>query len=77
MSNVVQMQQKPNIKDVPNSLRRLADDMEAGRESSPEYALMLCEKDSEMTMYLYGDELEIRQVVGILSIAAANLATVE
>ena len=65
----------PNLRDVPASLRRLADQIEAGECPAAEAAIVVAvDPDEEITIYGYGSVGSVAAVIGNLFLAANLLA---
>lgn len=61
---------RPLINDIPNRLRHLADLIESGKEKA-DYVLVIADGDRAIpTMYGYGDALDTREILGLLSLAS-------
>ncbi len=66
----------PNLKDVPASLRMLADMIEAGKESDVTHAIIVAvDGNGEIRVYGYGAIGDRAHEIGTLYMAALKLAT--
>ena len=73
--NVVNLGQ-PNLRDVIESLRLLADKMETGEVEASSHAIVVSESpDGNVELYGYGDIGDIKSEIGLLQIAIIKMAT--
>lgn len=71
---VVKLEQ-PNLRDVPASLRRLAQQMEDGTVNAATHAIVVAvDANGEIEVYGYGDIGNRAHEVGVLQMAAMSLA---
>mgnify|MGYP007026565003 CR=1 FL=1 len=63
-----------NLLDVPQSLRRLADQIENGDVPNSIHSIVVCESDDgEICVYGYGEIGNVASEVGLLTMAATKL----
>lgn len=65
----------PNLQDVPASLRRLADMIEAGTEPKADHAIVVAMTDGNIAIYGYGNVGDRAHEAGCLQMAVIKLAT--
>lgn len=72
--NVVRLA-TPNLKDVPNSLRNLAEVFEEGDEFQAEHAIVVAvDADGELRTYGYGAVGNRAHEIGVLQMAIIQMA---
>ena len=68
----------PNLKDVPASLRMLAEKIESGDLPGAVHAIVVAvDADEAITIYGYGEVGTRAHAVGTLQMAVVNLATAD
>lgn len=69
---------QPNLRDVPNGLRLLADLIEKGEAPKAKHAIViLTDTDNGKTFYSYGDSVTWEHVAGVMFTCAAIIAMSE
>lgn len=72
-AEVVQLTNAPSLRDVPNRLRKLADDIEAGEYGEvPTVFVVVPKMDDYPDVFGYGDNCEQNDVIVALALAHHN-----
>ena len=68
----------PNLRDVPASLRLLADKIESGEVPTSVHAIVVSEDENgELDLYFYGSVGRVANEVGMLQMAVIKMAIAE
>jgi hypothetical protein len=65
----------PNLKEVPASLRMLAEQIESGKVPKAEHVIIVAVSDGDMQIYGYGTVENRAHEIGCLHMAILKLAT--
>jgi hypothetical protein len=66
-----------NLQDIPLMLRRLADELESGKEPTPDQLALVLKNEDGISVRAYGDLPTRMLCAGLLSFGLAHLADAE